>query len=62
MTTDIIKKKQKTLIFVDYDVDGISSITILQTVQTFRTSIQVCDPRQIHGGMVKYQGGRTKFR
>ena len=31
MITDIIKNKQKTLIFGDYDVDGISSITILSS-------------------------------
>jgi len=31
MIIDIIKKKQKTLIFGDYDVDGISSITILSS-------------------------------
>ncbi len=29
MIADIIKNKQKTLIFGDYDVDGISSVTIL---------------------------------
>ncbi len=31
MIVDIIKNKQKTLIFGDYDVDGISSITILSS-------------------------------
>ena len=31
MIIDIIKKKQKTLILGDYDVDGISSITILSS-------------------------------
>ena len=31
MIIDIIKNKQKTLIFGDYDVDGISSITILSS-------------------------------
>ena len=31
MIADIIKNKQKTLIFGDYDVDGISSITILSS-------------------------------
>ena len=31
MITDIINSKQKTLIFGDYDVDGISSITILSS-------------------------------
>ena len=31
MITDIINNKQKTLIFGDYDVDGISSITILSS-------------------------------
>ena len=31
MIIDIIKNKQKTLIFGDYDVDGVSSITILSS-------------------------------
>ena len=31
MIVDIINNKQKTLIFGDYDVDGISSITILSS-------------------------------
>ena len=31
MIVDIIKNKQKTLIFGDYDVDGVSSITILSS-------------------------------
>ena len=31
MIVDILKNKQKTLIFGDYDVDGISSITILSS-------------------------------
>ena len=31
MIVDIIKNKQKTLIFGDYDVDGISSISILSS-------------------------------
>ena len=31
MLVDIIKNRQKTLIFGDYDVDGISSITILSS-------------------------------
>ena len=31
MVIDILKNKQKTLIFGDYDVDGISSITILSS-------------------------------
>ena len=31
MIVDIIKNKKKTLIFGDYDVDGISSITILSS-------------------------------
>ena len=32
MIVDIINNKQKTLIFGDYDVDGISSITILSSL------------------------------
>ena len=32
MIVDIINNKQKTLIFGDYDVDGISSITILSAL------------------------------
>ena len=35
MIFDIIKNKQKTLIFGDYDVDGISSITILSSFFKF---------------------------
>ncbi len=35
MIIDIIKNKQKTLIFGDYDVDGISSITILSSFFKF---------------------------